>query len=70
MKERFQILGWHLNQLNNETNQNGWRRAEASYLSNLVQKRLEYLQNPPDCKTARKLVCDLKQGVFDCETKF
>lgn len=38
-----------------------WRQRESNELSNLVQKRLHYLQNPGDCKTARKLVCKLNK---------
>lgn len=30
-------------------------------LSDLIQRRLKYLQNPKDCKTAKKLVCDLNK---------
>lgn len=39
-----------------------WRRKEARDLSDLVQRRLTYLQNPEDCKSARKLVCRLNKG--------
>lgn len=38
-----------------------WRRNEAESLSDLVQRRLNYLQNPKDCSTARKLVCRLNK---------
>lgn len=38
-----------------------WRRNEAESLSNLVQRRLKYLQNPEDCSKARKLVCRLNK---------
>lgn len=44
-----------------------WRRNEAESLSDLVQRRLKYLQNPKDCSSARKLICRLnKVKVFDC----
>ena len=36
-----------------------WKNQTANQLAKLVQKRLHYLQNPKDCKTARKLICDL-----------
>ena len=36
-----------------------WKNHTANQLAKLVQKRLHYLQNPKDCKTARKLICDL-----------
>lgn len=38
-----------------------WRRKEAESLSDLVQRRLTYLQNPDDCSKARKLVCRLNK---------
>lgn len=38
-----------------------WRRQEAESLSDLVQNRLTYLQNPADCSRARKLVCRLNK---------
>lgn len=45
-----------------------WRHQEATNLSNLVQKRLNYLQNPKDCKNARKLVCKLNKGCgYGCQ---
>lgn len=38
-----------------------WRQKEANDLSDLVQRRLHYLQNPSDCSQARKLVCKLNK---------
>lgn len=38
-----------------------WRELEANDLSNIVQSRLKYIQNPPDCKSAKKLVCNLNK---------
>lgn len=38
-----------------------WRRDEAENLSDLVQRRLKFLQNPEDCSMARKLVCRLNK---------
>ncbi|CAG9123085.1 unnamed protein product [Plutella xylostella] len=45
-----------------------WREAEAANASDLVQRRLRYLQNPTDCANARKLVCNLNKGCgFGCQ---
>ncbi|KAF4532303.1 hypothetical protein B566_EDAN010804 [Ephemera danica] len=45
-----------------------WRSAEARQLSDIVQQRLHYLQNPPDCNYARKLVCNLNKGCgYGCQ---
>ena len=38
-----------------------WKKLIAAELAQLVQKRFYYLQNPKDCKTARKLICDLSK---------
>lgn len=39
-----------------------WRRNQLVNLTRIVQQRLDYLQNPRDCNTARKLVCHLNKG--------
>ncbi|UYV70737.1 FUT8 [Cordylochernes scorpioides] len=45
-----------------------WRRREAQELSDLLQKKFHYLQNPPDCNTAKKLVCNLNKGCgYGCQ---
>lgn len=45
-----------------------YRHKESKALSDLVQRRLHYLQNPPDCSTARKLVCKINKGCgFGCQ---
>lgn len=50
-------------------NADDWRRIQLSNLTNLVQRRLDYLQNPADCSKARRLVCQLNKGasfVHEC----
>jgi len=45
-----------------------YRHKESKALSDLVQKRLHYLQNPSDCSSARKLVCKINKGCgFGCQ---
>ncbi|KAM9554011.1 alpha-(1,6)-fucosyltransferase-like isoform 1-T2 [Salvelinus alpinus] len=45
-----------------------WRVKEARDLSNLVQNRITYLQNPQDCSKARKLVCNINKGCgYGCQ---
>ena len=45
-----------------------WRLQESKSLSALVQARLHHLQNPQDCSTARKLVCNLNKGCgYGCQ---
>lgn len=41
-----------------------WRQKESQELTNLVQERFKYLQNPEDCDSAKKLVCTLNKVVF------
>ena len=48
--------------LSNLTRSDGWddwRRREASLLTDLMRRRLDYLQNPADCASAKKIACDL-----------
>ncbi|XP_020715932.1 alpha-(1,6)-fucosyltransferase isoform X2 [Ceratitis capitata] len=45
-----------------------WRHREARDLSDLMQRRLHFLQNPKDCANARKLVCKLNKGCgYGCQ---
>jgi len=45
-----------------------WREREAVDLSGLVQDRLTALQNPEDCSSARKLLCNLNKGCgYGCQ---
>lgn len=45
-----------------------WRKKESEDLSGLVQARLHHLQNPENCATARKLVCNLNKGCgYGCQ---
>ncbi|XP_012276842.1 alpha-(1,6)-fucosyltransferase [Orussus abietinus] len=47
---------------------NEWREKEAQDLSDLVQRRFKYLQNPSDCSKAKKLICSLNKGCgFGCQ---
>lgn len=45
-----------------------WRLQEAKDLEDLVQKRLQSLQNPKDCSSAKKLLCNLNKGCgYGCQ---
>ncbi|KAK9875849.1 hypothetical protein WA026_009636 [Henosepilachna vigintioctopunctata] len=57
-----------INQLEEVDGYATWRDKESKNLSDTVQMRFEYLQNPPDCTTARKLVCNLNKGCgYGCQ---
>jgi hypothetical protein len=46
-----------------------WRRKELKDLSDLVSNRLVALQNPVDCSSAKKLVCNLNiECGYGCQT--
>ncbi|XP_060684839.1 alpha-(1,6)-fucosyltransferase isoform X1 [Hemiscyllium ocellatum] len=45
-----------------------WREKEAKDLTDLVQRRITYLQNPKDCSKAKKLVCNINKGCgYGCQ---
>uniref|UniRef100_A0A1I8NTE8 Alpha-(1,6)-fucosyltransferase n=1 Tax=Stomoxys calcitrans TaxID=35570 RepID=A0A1I8NTE8_STOCA len=45
-----------------------WRQKEAVELSNLVQRRIHFLQNPTECSRAKKLLCKLNKGCgYGCQ---
>lgn len=57
-----------INQMRASDGYEFWRYKESKDLSDLVQRRLNYLQNPEDCSTARKLVCRLNKGCgYGCQ---
>uniref|UniRef100_A0A671Q8T0 Alpha-(1,6)-fucosyltransferase n=1 Tax=Sinocyclocheilus anshuiensis TaxID=1608454 RepID=A0A671Q8T0_9TELE len=56
---------YHLSQVDGAGD---WREKEAKELSDLVQNRITYLQNPQDCSKARKLVCNINKGCgYGCQ---
>ncbi|KAM3918065.1 alpha-(1,6)-fucosyltransferase isoform 1-T2 [Leptodactylus fuscus] len=45
-----------------------WREREAKDLTDLVQRRIAYVQNPKDCSKAKKLVCNINKGCgYGCQ---
>jgi len=59
METREQVVLLDLEKLKESDGHEDWRQTESKELSALVQARLKYLQNPADCDSARKLVCNL-----------
>lgn len=41
-----------------------WREAEAIDLAEELKRRLTALQNPEECSSARKLICNLNKVSF------
>jgi len=68
LETREQAVLLDLEQLRENDGFEDWRQAESRDLSALVQARLKYLQNPPSCSDARKLVCNLNKGCgYGCQ---
>ncbi|XP_056679666.1 alpha-(1,6)-fucosyltransferase-like [Monodelphis domestica] len=45
-----------------------WREKEAKNLTELVQRRITYLQNPKNCEKAKKLVCNINKNCgYGCQ---
>ncbi len=45
-----------------------WRRNEASSLAERVQQRFMELQNPSDCASKKKIICDLGKACgYGCQ---
>lgn len=45
-----------------------WREDEHNQLSQLVQQRIHKLQNPKDCSSAKKLICQLNKSCgYGCQ---
>ena len=54
--------------LNSLDGRSEWFLKESTELSALVQKRIHYLQNPRDCGSAKKLVCQINKGCgYGCQ---
>ena len=54
--------------LNSLDGRREWFLKESTELSALVQKRIHYLQNPRDCGSAKKLVCQINKGCgYGCQ---
>jgi len=68
VRSHVQVVLVDLDQLKENDGYEEWREREARDLSQLVQDRLTSLQNPDDCGSARKLLCNLNKGCgFGCQ---
>nr|CAG4646137.1 EOG090X03KK [Macrothrix elegans] len=68
MKEHQVILLNDITELSIMEGYDVWRVQESRALSDLIQRRLHYLQNPADCSKARKLVCNLNKSCgYGCQ---
>lgn len=58
----FRLLRSYLLKLRQEDGYEAYRERETTELSRIVQKRIHDLQNPPDCGSAKKVVCSINKG--------
>lgn len=61
MNHQIMTIMADLERLENHPGIAAWKKRTAIELARLVQKRFHYLQNPKDCNSARKLICDLSK---------
>uniref|UniRef100_A0A915IHY1 Alpha-(1,6)-fucosyltransferase N- and catalytic domain-containing protein n=1 Tax=Romanomermis culicivorax TaxID=13658 RepID=A0A915IHY1_ROMCU len=40
------------------------RRRELSKIASKIRRRIEILQNPKNCKEAKKILCNLNKGIL------
>jgi len=68
LETREQVVLNDLEMMKENDGHDDWRKQESLDLSNLVQARLKYLQNPENCGSARKLICNLNKGCgYGCQ---
>ncbi|XP_011496269.1 PREDICTED: alpha-(1,6)-fucosyltransferase, partial [Ceratosolen solmsi marchali] len=61
-------LAINVDKLSNIDGYAKWREKESFEISELVQKRFSYLQNPQNCSSAKKLICNINKGCgFGCQ---
>ena len=68
VEDMHHLLSRNFENLKTMDGQQDWAEKEHKFLSDLVQRRLRYLQHPKDCNTAKKLVCQLNKGCgYGCQ---
>ncbi|XP_042876778.1 uncharacterized protein LOC122256288 [Penaeus japonicus] len=59
VKHYFRVMQYDLRRLRTESGLHAWQKKEVEQLTDLMQHRIHVLQNPPDCQSAKKIICDL-----------
>ena len=68
MAKRYGSLQWRYDQILNEEMWKHWQQKLSEELTTLMAKRLDKLQNPVNCDSARKLVCQVAKACgFGCQ---
>lgn len=60
-EDRLRVVQLDLSNLDRLNDLTAWREREAAALSQEVQQRIHALQNPPDCASAKKIVCGMSR---------
>ena len=71
IKEQLDLLSLHATNMQSTIDSyinRGWREKMVTELSQLMQRRLDHLQNPPSCRGAKKLLCHISKPCgFGCQ---
>ena len=76
VREQYDIMRWHFNNLRSvggsdsptQLNWAYWQKNISQEMTKLMEKRLNYLQNPRDCALSKKLICEVaKTCGFGCQ---
>ena len=77
LREQYDIMRWNFNNLKSlgggsnspiQLNWEYWQKNMSKEMAKLMERRLTYLQNPPDCALAKKLICEVaKTCGFGCQ---
>ena len=66
--DHYRTIITDLYNLSQSSGTGDWRFHESKDLGDIVQRRLYHLQNPADCSTAQKVVCNLNKGCgYGCQ---
>ena len=67
-RHRYNTVKRDLEVLSETDGYNEWRKKELKDLSDIVQSQIAALQNPVNCSSAKKLVCNLNIGcAYGCQ---
>lgn len=76
VREQYNVMRWLFGELKGVSGMGGpiqlnweyWQRNVSIEMARLMERRLDYLQNPPNCESAKKLVCEVaKTCGFGCQ---
>lgn len=68
VNDRIDLALVELYNLSISDNLGDWRQAESKQLSAKIKQKFHKLQNPVDCLSARKLICDLNKACgYGCQ---